>query len=310
MVTAVADYSPHRWNYLPQAQDQPEEVQDAVLVMDQQQKQQEKQEQRLASQIRLGISLDSMTDLDELRGQIQGMIALEKIDIYVEESFKRHPSRHSRNSNIDTTDEERLLEDNPLGRIAETIASLPNLNWLRIRSSSMVLMSRGKWAALPFSVLETLVKRCPALKYLLLHHIDFVRVDHTNEANSCWMEALACLLQDNNTIEELRIDHRFRKVSQAGQQALLTMLQYHNFTLECLDLDKPSLRHVSPLFKKEVAFWLAMNRKGLRRRLLSPMARTRPEEWRDAIVEQRKRTSVIYYLLSNNPTLLIQSPSA
>ena len=267
--------------------------------MDQETQQQleKNQQQRLASQIRVGISLDNTTNLKELQGQIIGMLALEKMDIYIEDSFQRHVGYGN------NTSEGISWEEDSLGRLVEAIASLPKLQWLRIRSSSMAVMSRGQWAALPFSVLATLVKRCPSLKYLLLNHIDFVGM--VPNEKGCWVEGLALLLQDNTTIEELRIDHRFRKVSQPGQQALLTMLQYHNFTLECLELDKATLRHISPGFKKDVAFWLAMNQKGLRETLLSPTRTTRHEDWRDAIMDHRKKTSVIYYLLSNNPTLLM-----
>ena len=314
---AAASYSPLSWSYLPRAQHgQQDEIEDAtngVRSTDQETRQQHQQlkehQQRLASQIRVGISLDSTTNLEELQGQIKGMLALEKMDIYVEDSFKRHLGY----CNAISAKEGVSLEEDSLARLTETIASLPKLQWLRIRSSSIAVTSRGVCSALPFSVLATLVKRCPSLKYLLLNHIDFVGIPgsckNKNEA-CCWVEGLALLLEDNTKIEELRIDHRFRKVSQQGQQSLLKMLQYHNFTLECLELDKPTLRHVSPDFKKNVAFWLAMNQKGLREALLSSTRTTRHEDWRDAIMNHRKKTSVIYYLLSNNPSMLVGMASA
>ena len=262
--------------------------------------------ERCETQVRVGISLDSTTDLQELQGQMQCLAALEHVDIYVERSF------------VESAKSLVLSED--FGRLMKTIGSLPKLQWLRIRSSSI----SGQWVAIPFSALDTLLKTSQSLKYLHLSYVEFIVPDdeiHGSSNNSrnngngnnvtaskCPLMAIATLMKDNTTVQELRLTYGgFQQKSTESQQALLRMLQYHNFTLECLEFDRRTLRQISPGYKKELAFWLALNQKGLRQRLLDPNSNPTEKDWQDAVVDNRKKTGVVYYLLCNNPTVLIQS---
>lgn len=244
-----------------------------------------KELQRWQSQVRAGISLDSTTDFDGMHEQVSRMAVLENMDIYLEHSF-------------DGSSESNTVS---LNRLMKTIGSLPKLRWLRIRSSSL---SGGQCMEFPYAALEICLKTSTALKYLHLSYIEFI--GH-NQQCQCPFQAIASLMKDNSTIDELRLKYGgFQKISTESQQLLLSMLQYHNFTLECLDLDARTLRQVSTKRKKELAFWLALNQKGTRKRLLDPMSNPTQEQWQDVVIDHRKRTSVVYYLLSHNPTLLLR----
>jgi hypothetical protein len=240
-------------------------------------------------QIRMAISLEGTTDLMETAKRLghNNMSSVEKVELYVERSFRGGSTP------------EFLI-------FMEAIGSLPKMIALRIRASSFPQGSDSiDWAQLPFSALKNLMaltcrRSTPSLKYLHLCHVDW-----TMPNDLCPVQGLANLMEQNTHLKELRLHYGGnRKISVKSQQALVHMLQYKNFSLQALDFDCRTLRQIPVSRRKKMRFYLALNQTGLRQKLLDPTANPNTQDWEEAIISNREKFSMVFYLLSQNPAIL------
>lgn len=239
-----------------------------------------KMRQQPQHQIRLGISLDGTLGLRETTEQVYRMKTVEKVDIYVDKSFRKGTSEE-------------------FASLMEAIGSLPKIISLQIRSSSF----SGHWAQLPFSTLETVIESSKhSLKYLHLSQVDFTFPQ--DEECSCPLTELARLMEYNTNLKEVRINYGGFKISRSALHALMHMLQYKNYSLETLDFDCRTLRYISKQRRERMQFYLTLNRSGLRQKLLDPKANATSREWVDAVISNREQSSMVFYLLSNNPSMI------
>jgi hypothetical protein len=230
-------------------------------------------------QIRVGIALDRTTDLLETAKRLRSMSSVEKVELYVEHSFQGG-----------NTPEFVVF--------MEAIGSLPKIISLRIRAGQ----DRG-CVQLPFSALQVVLTcQCSSqsLKYLHLFQIDWTMPNHL-----CPVHGLANLMAHNNHLKEVHINlEGVRKISVRSQQALVHMVQYKNFSLRVFVVYSRTLRHFPVSIRKTMRFYLALNQNGLRQKLLDPNANPSTQQWVDAIIANREQSSIVFYLLSHNPTII------
>jgi len=240
--------------------------------------------QRPAIQRHVTLSLESATNLDAMCGRLQIMMGLEKVHVFLERSF--FIGNHAK----DVADS--------LERLMEIIAFLPELQWLKIYGPFL-----ASKAGIPFSALAKIVKRSKTLKYLHISHLNITMANETE----CPVAAMAELLKKNSNIREMRLHFGStkQKFHPDSQQSILEMIQHHNNSLECFDLDHRLLQKFSPRCKHEIAFFLMLNQNGLRKRLLSPDSNATHEDWCEALAENSAKTDVIFYFLSSNPIFCV-----
>ncbi|CAB9509555.1 expressed unknown protein [Seminavis robusta] len=254
---------------------------------------------RLEQQFHVMVSLegDDADDLVETTRRLRGMKNLEKADLLVAQSFTGGNS----------------LE---FQELIKAMASLPHLRSLTIRSSTSF---RGGWVQLPFSVLQTIVPKT-SLKCLFLSFVDFVVTTKNKDDNcKCPVYGLVQLLssqqQDSNNhhhhhqpqhqLKEVRWNlGGCRKLSRKTQHAILNMLQHHNFTLEVFAFDEKTKRQIPTYKLQKIHFYLTLNQAGIRQRLMDPTAQPNQHDWEEALIDNRLHSSTVFYLLSNNPTLV------
>jgi hypothetical protein len=235
------------------------------------------QQAQLKRQFRAGLSLDHDTDLKETTRRVRLMANVEKLDVYVDHSF-RHEDSHE---------------------FFVAIGSLPKLSTVRLRSNLYV----GPSAKIPVSALQALLEN-RNLRSLHLHHVELSLPEEAEDP--CSLIAIAKLMEENNSLKELRINSGITKIPRDSQQAFFDMLRYKNFSLEILEFDDPSVRKIPYGKRKQMNFYLDLNRTGIRRNLLHAESDVTSQQWKDAVISNRNQSSVCYYLLSHNPAIICE----
>lgn len=232
-----------------------------------------RQQAKWRRQISAGVCLDGEANLQAIAERLRFMANVEKVEVHVERSFCKS-------------------EGKEFACLVQAILSLPKISKLRLGSSSIM---EGPLPKLPFSVVEALLKS--GLKCLHLSHMDFGFPEP-----SCFILALSKRMEDNTTLKELRINFgRPCKIPRSSQKAMLEVLQHKNYSLETLEFDYCC--QLASSTRKRMDFYLSLNRDGIRQSLFKAELTTL-QQWKDAIISHRDQSSTVYYLLSNNPTMI------
>jgi hypothetical protein len=115
---------------------------------------------------------------------------------------------------------------------------------------------------------------------------------------------LALGLRKNTKLRWLRLRYRglLSPPSDKEMDAFLVLLESHNFTLEILDVFGSDRRHKD---YDKLQFFLKLNRDHQRKRLMGPgEPHVNQEEWINVINSAKEDVSVVFYYLSQNPSLL------
>lgn len=288
------------------------------------QKHDEKRRQTLQRQIYLGISIDDNIDLLKCAQNVKYMKNIETVSLIIEQHFTR----------VHATD---------FVALCETIGALPKVRTLRIRSGSFQEQATQFSIPALVALLRKPVhdgKSC--LQSLQFTSIDFLAPSGRNDMHdlakafgthgqslSC-IQVEYCSISDHNTEEQngpepayyIENEHpllkvlehcnnlkrlcikvkRNQKVSSSFQHAVIQIVQNKNFTLESLEMDQYTMLKIPQKLRRQLRFYLSLNRTGLRHLLLQQSS-TSPQ-WVDAITAHKYDTSIIYYLLSNHPTII------
>lgn len=121
---------------------------------------------------------------------------------------------------------------------------------------------------------------------------------------------LISALEVNESVKKLSVTtkgyNQYNKLSPETLEALIEMLRHKNVTLESIDFHRKTAHFIPRERRKQLQFYLSLNKSGLRRKLLQ--GPTKPKEWVDALASGLiTDVATVHYLLKNQPAIITPS---